>query len=197
MLGQVPSNVTRLIRALRHHTDDGIAQIAYYQRGVGTDDNSNLVASLDGNFSGLTGDDISEHIREAYAFITNNFNPETQAHLDQALKGQAKIDEIFLVGFSRGAYTARCIADLITRVGLLTKRGMEEFYGVFGDWMNQNVEKYNCKWFLGKFPDQAKDFAAKNGRTIKYTDPEYMKVLMDVSSESGHSCKELIECRQD
>jgi hypothetical protein len=34
---QVPSNVVRIVRALKHFDDAGIAQIAYYQRGVGTD----------------------------------------------------------------------------------------------------------------------------------------------------------------
>lgn len=35
------------------------------------------------------------------------------------------MDEIVIMGFSRGSYTARCIASLISDVGLLTRVGME------------------------------------------------------------------------
>ena len=42
-------------------------------------------------------------------FICNNYSTD---------------DEIFLFGFSRGAFTARSIAGLIAGVGLLTKAGL-------------------------------------------------------------------------
>lgn len=48
-------------------------------------------------------------------------------------------DEIFLFGFSRGAYTARAIATLITDIGLLTAKGQEFFFQIFEDWKDQNV----------------------------------------------------------
>jgi hypothetical protein len=46
-------------------------------------------------------------------------------------------DEIYLIGFSRGAFTARSIAAFINDVGLLTKVGMMHFYTIFVDWENQ------------------------------------------------------------
>ena len=98
------------MRALNHRDQNGIPQIAFYQRGVGTDSDAE-----DKLVSGLSGDDISEHIREAYAFVANNFDPQTQEDLDDASK---PIDEITILGFSRGAYTARCIATIITDIGL-------------------------------------------------------------------------------
>ncbi len=79
--------------------------------------------------SGLTGYDISEHIREAYAFVANNFDPANQSDLQNAT---VPIDEIVVLGFSRGSYTARCIADLISAIGLLTKVGMEVRYHICG-----------------------------------------------------------------
>lgn len=82
---------------------------------------------------GGTGIGISEHIREAYTFIAHNYQHG---------------DEIFLIGFSRGAFTARSIAGLITAVGLLTKKGMAGFYEVFKDWENQITPGY-----VSKFPD--------------------------------------------
>lgn len=52
---QVPSNVTRISRALRRVGLDGIPQIIYYHSGVGT--GSSLVDTITG---GLLGTGISE-----------------------------------------------------------------------------------------------------------------------------------------
>ncbi|KAL2075658.1 hypothetical protein VTL71DRAFT_601 [Oculimacula yallundae] len=166
---QIPSNVTRIVRALNNRDEKGITQIAFYQRGVGTD---NLEDKIVG---GLTGNDIGEHIREAYAFLSNNFNPETQTDLDDESKPR---DEIVLLGFSRGAYTARAIASLISDIGILTKRGMENFWAIFGDWMKQDVDGEQCKWFRATYPDIAKKFQAANGKIISFTDKEYRETLI-------------------
>jgi uncharacterized protein (DUF2235 family) len=159
---QIPTNVTRITRALNHKDKHGIPQIAFYQRGVGTDNDEE-----DKLVSGLNGDDISEHIREAYAFIANNFDPQTQEDLDDPSK---PIDEIVILGFSRGAYTARCIATLITDVGLLTKKGMESFWGIFGDWMKQDVKGSESEWFKSAY-----------GKFVPFTDQEYRETLIKVN----------------
>lgn len=158
---QVPTNVTRITRALNHRDQNGIPQIAFYQRGVGTDNDAE-----DKLVSGLNGDDISEHIREAYAFVANNFDPQTQQDLDDPSKS---IDEIVVLGFSRGAYTARAIATLITDIGLLTKKGMESFWGIFGDWMKQDVKGSESVWFQSTY-----------GKFVPFTDPEYRATLIKV-----------------
>jgi uncharacterized protein (DUF2235 family) len=64
---------------------------------------------------------LAEHIREAYSFICNNYDPG---------------DEIFLIGFSRGAFTARTIGTLIGAIGLLNRQGLVYFYQIFQDWQN-------------------------------------------------------------
>ena len=51
-------------------------------------------------------------------------------------------DEIYLVGFSRGACTGRSIRGLIDAIGLLTKKGLVDFYTVFRDWEHQNDPDY-------------------------------------------------------
>jgi hypothetical protein len=156
---QVPTNVTRITRALNHRDQNGIPQVAFYQRGVGTDGDEE-----DELVGGLSGDDISEHIREAYAFLANNFDPESQEDVDDPSK---PMDEIVILGFSRGAYTARAIATLITDVGLLTKKGMEDFWGIFGDWMKQDVKGNESKWFKSAY-----------GKFVPFTDPEYRGTLI-------------------
>lgn len=66
--------------------------------------------------SGGMGLGLEENSREAYAFIANNY---------------AEGDEIFLFGFSRGAYTARSVAGLIGKLGILTKEGMPHFKPIY------------------------------------------------------------------
>lgn len=159
---QVPSNVTRIVRAMKHN-DGPIQQIVYYQRGLGTDD-SGLQNKVIG---GITGNNISEHIREAYAFLANNFNPGTQTELNDVNK---PIDEIILLGFSRGAFTARAISSLISDIGLLTKKGMESFWGIFSDWMSQDLVGEESKWFQSTYKEK-----------IPFSDKRYRQKLIDVS----------------
>ncbi|KAJ5449609.1 uncharacterized protein N7458_006058 [Penicillium daleae] len=47
-------------------------------------------------------------------------------------------DEIYLIGFSRGAFTARCIAQFINDVGLLHKWGLVNLQTLFGLWKKQD-----------------------------------------------------------
>lgn len=67
---------------------------------------------------------VSQRVRAAYAYLCANYTDG---------------DEIVLVGFSRGAFTARSVAGLIGNLGLLTREGVENFYPIFKDmqnWMN-------------------------------------------------------------
>ena len=109
-----PTNITRLSRALAHYATVGeksIEQIVFYQPGVGTETGQLLRG-------GSYGLGVSANVRAAYAFFAHNYE---------------KGDQIYLFGFSRGAYTARAIAGLVTGAGLLTKRGMDRFPEVYAD----------------------------------------------------------------
>lgn len=119
---QTPSNVTRLSRALKRQCKDGRVQIIEYQNGVGT--GSTVADAITG---GAFGKGIADHIREAYSFICANYEDG---------------DEIVLVGFSRGAFTARSIAGMIGDLGLLTRKGMEFFYPIFKDMQNWRTPQY-------------------------------------------------------
>jgi uncharacterized protein (DUF2235 family) len=85
-------------RVLRDDTG-AAAQIAKYLHGVGDSDNF-LVKIL----GGVLGAGIITRIVRGYTFVSRNYAPG---------------DTIVLVGFSRGAYTARALAGLIAARGLL------------------------------------------------------------------------------
>jgi len=129
---QTPSNVTRIGRAILAEDKNQHPQIVYYQSGVGGGS-----TSIERFIGGGTGEGIDEHIREAYNFLANNYTTG---------------DQIFLLGFSRGAFTARSIGGLIGGIGLLEKAGLPWFYLIFKDWENAGVKGYNPK-ILHVIPD--------------------------------------------
>jgi uncharacterized protein (DUF2235 family) len=62
----IPSNVTRICRALLPRAEHGTPQIIFYQGGLGS--SNNWYSYFAG---GYLGDGISDNIREAYAFLCN------------------------------------------------------------------------------------------------------------------------------
>jgi uncharacterized protein (DUF2235 family) len=108
-----PSNVTRISRVFSRTCSDGTHQVINYFPGVGT------ANSIDRFTGGAFGIGLDQDIREVYNFICTNY-----------VDG----DSIILVGFSRGAFTARSVADMIASVGLLTPEGFDYFYAIFEDY---------------------------------------------------------------
>lgn len=84
------------------------SQIAYYHPGVGTMGAPNASTSIGrewSRFKGLAfGSGLLENVGDAYRFLMDTF---------------ADGDQIFLFGFSRGAFTVRVLASLIHVFGLL------------------------------------------------------------------------------
>ncbi len=76
-----------------------VLQIAKYLHGVG--DSNNAIHKLLG---GVFGAGVISRIVRGYTFISRHYQPG---------------DQIFIIGFSRGAYTARALAGLIAKRGLL------------------------------------------------------------------------------
>ena len=60
------------------------------------------------------------------------------------------MDEIILVGFSRGAFTARALAFLINEVGLLKKEGLRFLHDVFEAWSAQSRKNDSLKSIMEK-----------------------------------------------
>jgi uncharacterized protein (DUF2235 family) len=99
-----------MVRAIRPVDDAGASQIVHYHPGVGT---GNFVDRFMG---GTIGVGLMSNVQSAYGFLVDNYFPG---------------DEIFLFGFSRGAYTVRSLAGFVDLVGLLQKIDMELFVEVF------------------------------------------------------------------
>ncbi|KAI0274841.1 hypothetical protein BC834DRAFT_965318 [Gloeopeniophorella convolvens] len=110
------TNILRFSRAINHVDERFVPprpQIVFYQSGVGSEPNR-YYALLDG----ATGASLGDKVQEAYAFIAHNYEPG---------------DDIYLFGFSRGAYTARMVAMMIGEIGVLDRTEMDHFAGIFVD----------------------------------------------------------------
>jgi uncharacterized protein (DUF2235 family) len=90
------TNVWRLKSLCAPVGTDGSPQVAYYDKGV------------NGFFGGVFGDGVDTIIRNAYQWLVDRYNSG---------------DDIFVFGFSRGAYTARSLAGFIAKCGLLKAGG--------------------------------------------------------------------------
>jgi uncharacterized protein (DUF2235 family) len=102
------SNVLKFYRVLRKSGKGGIQQVVYYHPGVGTLAKPNAWMrrwqDVKRIFQLATGTGLEEHVLSAYEFLVQNYRDG---------------DGIFLFGFSRGAQTARVLAAMIHKVGLL------------------------------------------------------------------------------
>lgn len=100
-----PTNVVRLaLRVSRRSRDE--PQVVYYGQGVGTG------GSIDKLTGGAFGKGLDDNLFAAYRFLILNYEPG---------------DQIFLFGFSRGAYTARSLAGMIRKCGILSLRWAERY----------------------------------------------------------------------
>ncbi len=86
---------------------DVVTQQRYYQEGVGT-------GPLDRITGGGFGLGLENHVREAYDWLVQNYEDGDGTPANPP-------DEIYIFGFSRGAYTARSLVGFISTCGLLRR----------------------------------------------------------------------------
>lgn len=96
---KTPTNVVKLYRGIVLQDGD-TAQIPWYDPGVGTENR------LSRAVGGVTGLGLTQNVEDAYRFLIRNYEPG---------------DDIYLFGFSRGAYTARSLGGLIRNSGILRR----------------------------------------------------------------------------
>lgn len=94
---QVETNVRRFFESVHSLGDDGVKQVSWYDSGVGTEWYNKITG---GAFGAL----LDKHIVDGYRYLVEHFDPG---------------DEIYILGFSRGAYTARSLVGMIRNCGLV------------------------------------------------------------------------------
>jgi uncharacterized protein (DUF2235 family) len=103
-----PSNVAKIALALAPEAN-GVRQVLFYDKGVGTNWRQRLIG-------GAFGVGLNKNIGDIYKFLAAHYEPG---------------DEVYLFGFSRGAYTVRSAAGLIRNAGLLKRQYLHRFTDCF------------------------------------------------------------------
>lgn len=157
-----PSNVTRLARSLNRVAEqDGKVwqQIVWYDSGIGT-----TSGWLGKKLEGAIGAGIEGNIIEAYNFVVLNWSPG---------------DQVLCFGFSRGAYTARSIAGLISDIGICEPRQLQDFHLIWeaykSNYQGERFEGSDAYYdFIDGIPaadeDQPDDFGYAR-RGLKWKQP--------------------------
>jgi len=95
-----PTNVVITGQSVTPLANDGTRQIIHYDSGVGT-------GVSDKWQGGLFGEGLIDKIVDGYTFLVFNYELG---------------DEIFVFGFSRGAFTARAFVGMVRQVGILQRK---------------------------------------------------------------------------
>ena len=135
------TNVLKLFRCLEKYA----GQVVFYDPGVGTIASvkpwSQWRQDLSTVFELATGKGIDDRVLKAYQFVTQTYEEG---------------DQIFLFGFSRGAYTVRIVAALVHAIGLLAPH-------------QANLAEYGLKYYrqLAGRDEESPDFT-RLGRFKKF-----------------------------
>lgn len=111
-----PTNQTNVYRIAGHilEYDESVRQKFFYDPGVGT-------GNLDQLRGGVFGYGLSKNLIQGYEWLAKRYTD---------------LDEIWVFGYSRGAYTARSLVGLIRKCGLLrivTPKLLEEAENIYRD----------------------------------------------------------------
>ena len=143
------TNVWRMRALCASKSKDGTPQVVYYEVGV------------NGFLGGVFGQGLDENIRLAYEWLIENYNEG---------------DEIFIFGFSRGAFTARALAGLIAIDGVLKAGAPIGVTELFDRYRKGNEESI---WTLKEIEtsgDTSK-LTEQEKWLLKYSQPAKVKVI--------------------
>lgn len=145
---EYPTNVVKITQAIKPVAENGnIQQVVFYDEGVGTGD------VLDGLFGGAFGWGIDQNIQDAYRFLSLNYQHG---------------DEIYLYGFSRGAYTVRSLGGLIKCCGLLERNKIRLAGKAYALYRDEKIKPSD---------DEAKDFRREHSHCHGNQDNITIKLL--------------------
>ena len=97
------TNVEKIARTVQIDSSADARQLVLYLSGVG------VGYGVDRILGGAFGFGLFRNVLAGYRFLASNYEPG---------------DEIYVFGFSRGAYTARSLCGMVGRVGLLTREAL-------------------------------------------------------------------------
>ena len=135
--GQVETNVCRFYESVKDQGVDGTKQVKWYDEGVGT-------KWYDRFIGGAIGAGLELNIVQGYEFLAKQYEAG---------------DEVYVLGFSRGAYTARSLVGMIRNCGLIYPKHLAlrvaMAYGIYRT-RDDNVDSFTAKLFRNSFSREIK-----------------------------------------
>jgi len=124
------TNVVKIYSMLAK--DHPTKQVVYYQPGLGMYFDAgavnpvvpflfNIAQGFDWSFAWY----LYQHVIDGYRFIMQNWNEG---------------DKLYIFGFSRGAYTARCVAGMVQKIGVLPKDNEQSLAYAYGLYKRVDTE---------------------------------------------------------
>ena len=140
------TNVVRVAQAVKPVSSNGITQVVYYNAGVGSG------GPIDRFLGGVFGAGLRDNVKRGLAFLSLNWEAPEEG--DSA-------DEIYIFGFSRGAYTARALAGVIYAIGGIPKQAsfdqLEKVWNHYRKSKEQReAEKESIDRLIWKMPKDGK-----------------------------------------
>ncbi|KAF1360344.1 hypothetical protein EJ07DRAFT_116892 [Lizonia empirigonia] len=131
---EADSNILKIYRMLDRNGDD---QFHYYQPGIGT-----YVAQTGGTMSQKGRIDRFKHwyAKAKDSAVGTSFDLHVMAGYRFLMRYYTPGDDIYFFGFSRGAYTARFLAEMLDHVGLLSAGNEEMCHFAW-----KTFQKWQCR----------------------------------------------------
>ncbi len=147
-VGDNESNILKLYKSLKDNDD----QITHYVPGVGTMDEPHLfnwpLRQKARAIAGLAfGLGLEDDVLDAYRFLCRHYKSKTEKNKDWSFEQRLKRkfsgekqtatrpkpqhDQIYIFGFSRGAYAGRVLAGFIHNFGLVSPEKLHMIPGAF------------------------------------------------------------------
>jgi len=123
---EYPTNVLKFARALAPHDAEGVKQVVFYDWGIGS--------YHDKISGGSFGTGLEKNVMDGYRFLVHNYEPD---------------DEIYLFGFSRGAYTVRSLCGLVNNCSILKSvegKRVEEAFALYKNKRHKPGGAYARHW---------------------------------------------------
>jgi uncharacterized protein (DUF2235 family) len=129
---RLETNVCRFYESIKDKGADGSAQIKWYDEGVGS-------KWYDRYLGGAIGAGLEINIIQGYEFLAQKYEEG---------------DEVYVLGFSRGAYTARSLVGMIRNCGLIYPKHLSlrvaMAYGIYRT-RGDAVDSFTAKMFRAAF----------------------------------------------
>jgi uncharacterized protein (DUF2235 family) len=146
------TNVAITAQSVLPLAKDGTAQLIYYDEGVGT-------SNIDRIRGGVFGHGLVQNLADAYRFLIFNYTPG---------------DEIYVFGFSRGAYSARSFCGLLSVCGVMVRKHAGR--------VNEAIEKYRSRTNTEEFKSSVYHFRSEHAPEVCVSEDELKWRLSNLKS---------------